>query len=370
MARKASAVSKSNAQSLGWQKRSGLIPKSLPRSTWIELAATTHFASGDLPGAEADLRLALGRDLTSFWAWYVLGHCHFSQRRYLEAAGDFAVCAARDPNFAWVHFNRGLALAKAGRLVEARDSYDRALKIESGFPEARVNRALVELELNQLEFARDDLIEAIKLGQSDLVVLVALGESWARLGHRQESERYFASVLAKDRGNLVARVARGMTRVAGDPRGAEDDFRQALKTDERNAHAHYGMALLVRKADPRTALDHLDRSLASDPNLIDAVQLRALVRARLGERAALDDVDRLVEAATSHRLYNAACAVAILSETASDGRLVSHAIDLLTLALKAGFPPQEAASDPDLKPLRSSRRWNDLMAGAASKAAG
>ena len=76
------------------------------------------------------------------------------------------------------------------------------------------------------------------------------------------------------------------------------------------------MALLMRGTDLRGALAHLDRALESNPNLIDAVQLRALVRARLGERAALDDVDRLVESATPHRLYNAACAVAILSETA------------------------------------------------------
>ena len=87
---------------------------------------------------------------------------------------------------------------------------------------------------------------------------------------------------------------------------------------------------------------------------------------RLGERGALDDVDRLVENATANRLYNAACAVAILSETAADPRLQSHAIDLLAQALKAGFPARDAAADPDLKPICSSRRWNDLMAGAGS----
>ena len=120
-----------------------------------------------------------------------------------------------------------------------------------------------------------------------------------------------------------------------------------LKDDERNAQAHYGMALLVRKADPKRALDHLDRSLDSDPNLIDAVQLRALVRARLGERGALDDVDRLVESATANRLYNAACAVAILSETAADPRLVSHALDLLTQAAQSRhLPPRMPPPTP------------------------
>jgi tetratricopeptide (TPR) repeat protein len=326
----------------------------------LTLEGTSLLAAGDLASAEASLRRALQRDLTSFWTWYVLGHCHFLQRRYLEAAGDFAVCAGRDPAFAWVHFNRGLALAKAGRLLDARDSYDRAIEIENDFREARVNRALVELELNQLECARDDLVHAIKLGQSDLIVLAALGEAWARLGRRDESERYFRSLFDRDRNNLVVRVARGMTRIASDPSGAEEDFRQALKLDARNAHAHYGMALLVRKATPKTALDHLDRALDSDPNLIDAVQLRALVRARLGERGALDDVDRLVEAATANRLYNAACAVSLLSASTSDARLISHAIDLLSQSIKAGFPAQEAATDPDLNPLRASPRFTEL----------
>ena len=95
--------------------------------------------------------------------------------------------------------------------------------------------------------------------------------------------------------------------------------------------------------------------------MIDAVQLRALVRARLGERGALDDVDRLVESATPHRLYNAACAVAILSEKAADPRLRSHAIDLLLRAVKAGFPAAEAAADPDLKPLHDSPRFREIV---------
>jgi tetratricopeptide (TPR) repeat protein len=299
--------------------------------------------------------------MTSFWTWYVLGHCHYGQRRYLEAAGDFAACAARDPGFAWVHFNRGLALAKAGRLLAARDSYDQALAPGALFPEALVNRALVELELNQLERAREDLIDAIKSGRNDLVVLVALSEVWARMGRRHEAEHYFASLLERDRGNPVVLVARGMSRVAPDPAGAAHDFQEVLKQDKQNAHAHYGMALLERKANPKRALDHLDRALESDPNLIDAIQLRALVRARLGERAALDDLDRLLESATANRLYNASCAVAILSETTADTRLVSHAIDLVTRAIQAGFPAHEAAADPDLKPLRSSRRFQELF---------
>jgi tetratricopeptide (TPR) repeat protein len=328
----------------------------------LTLVATTLFAAGDLAGAEETLRLALQQDFTSFWAWYVLGHCHFGQRRYLESAGDFAVCATKEPAFAWIHFNCGLALASAGRLQLAQDSYDRALHADPRFTEALVNRALVELELNQLERARADLSEAILLGRSDLVVFTALAETWARLGRRAESERYFAMLLERDPRNLIVRTARGMSRVASDPTGALGDFQEVLKLDDRSALAHYGLALVVRHEDLAKALDHLNRALDSNPNLIDAVQLRALVRARLGDQGSLGDVDRLLESPTSHRLYNAACAVAILSEKAGDPRLLSKSFDLLTRALEGGISPRDAISDPDLKSLRDQARFGQLIA--------
>ena len=137
--------------------------------------------------------------MTSFWTWYVLGHCHFPSGATSKPPATSPRVRPEIRSFAWVHFNRGLALARAGRLLDARDSYDRALEIDHEFSEALVNRALVELELNQLERARDDLIHAIKLGRDDLVVLAALGETWARLGRREESERYFAALLERDR---------------------------------------------------------------------------------------------------------------------------------------------------------------------------
>src|SRR5262249_27178514 len=144
------------------------------------LLGTTLLAGGDPAAAEDALRQAIRRDVTSFWTWFILGHCHFVQRRFLEAAGDFAVCAALGPDFAWVHFNRGPALAKAGRLPDAKDAYDRALRIAPRLAEARVDRALVELELDQLGPALSDLHRARELGRHDLAVLAALGETLAR----------------------------------------------------------------------------------------------------------------------------------------------------------------------------------------------
>jgi serine/threonine protein kinase/tetratricopeptide (TPR) repeat protein len=325
------------------------------------LMASTLLSKQDLAGAEDALRRALRLDVTSFWAWFLLGHCHYAQGNFALAAGDFAACTVRGPEFAWAHFNHGLALAKAGRLLDAKDAYDRALELEPRFAEALVDRALVALELNQLPAARDDLERAIKLGRNDLVLWTALGETLARLGQRLEAEERFSSLLQANPDDLVVRVARGITRLQTNPAGARSDFVQALARDPLHAQAHYGMALLLRKTSLPEALRHLNAALQSDPHLIDALQLRALVRARLGDPSALDDADRLVQSPTSNRLYNAACAIAIYSHNAQDESRLSHALELLSRAFSTGFPVREAAADPDLKAMEKLPEFGQLL---------
>jgi hypothetical protein len=121
------------------------------------------------------------------------------------------------------------------------------------------------------------------------------------------------------------------------------------------------MARLVQPTAPQEALGYVDAALEADPSLTDALQLRALLRARLGQSSAIDDVDNLVLAPTVNRLYNAACALAILSETTADRRLGDRALGLLGRSLDAGFSPTTAAADSDLKSLRGRPEFQDLI---------
>jgi serine/threonine protein kinase/tetratricopeptide (TPR) repeat protein len=325
------------------------------------ILGTSLLASGDRTAAEQALKAALRIDVSSFWTWFILGHCHYAEGRYLEAAADFTACTVKGPTYAWPHFNRGLALARAGRVGDAKDSYDRAIAIEPDFVEALANRALVELELNQLDAARQDLARTLSLGRYEIAVMAAMAETLARLGKPEEAERYFANLLTRDPGNSVVHVARGISRIKSNPEGAKADFSQVLAFEADNATAHYGMALLVRGTRPTDALAHLDRALNADPHLIDALQLRALVRGRLGEPATLDDVDRLIQNPTAQRLYNAACATALYAQKANQPRQLNHAINLLDRAVKSGFPPAQAASDPDLEALRGSPEFQKIL---------
>jgi serine/threonine protein kinase/tetratricopeptide (TPR) repeat protein len=325
-----------------------------PRSARdFALLGTSLLARGDLPHAEAMLLRATTLDTRAFWAWFALGHCRFEQGRYLEAAGHFEACVVLEPKFAWPRMNRGLALARAGRLTEARGEYEVAVKISPRFAEAWLNLALTALELNDLPEAERALGEAMSLGVRDSGVLAASAEVKARRGDRAGADRLFADLLKDRPDDPVLLTARGVFRVAHEPSGARADLEHALELDPGNPRAHFGLALLLRKGSPREALAHANAALASDANLLDALQLRALLRARLGDLAAVDDAERLSLIATPHRTYNAACALALLVETAQENRLAPRALELLDRALEAGFPTSRAAEDPDLVALHT-----------------
>jgi tetratricopeptide (TPR) repeat protein len=332
------------------------------------MQAKLFLADRNLAAAETALREALVRDVSSFWAWYLLGHCHFEQGRYLEAAGDFNGCfLGGGLEFPWVHFDRGLALARAGSLLDAKAAYDQALALDPDFILARFNRGLVELELNELDQALVDLRAAVDQGCREVGVMAALAENLVRLGRRSEADRIFNDLLEEHPHDPIVRVARGMAFVRNDPERARQEFAAVLQDDPRSAMAHYGMARVVRDVDHHQAIKHLDAALDANPNLIDAIQLRALERARLADPAALDDVDLLVRIPTARRRYNAACALAVYAETAHDPRPLDRAAQLLAQALGGGFSPQEAAQDPDLKRLRNRPDIAALLARSTTR---
>ncbi|MFO0892724.1 MAG: protein kinase [Isosphaeraceae bacterium] len=306
----------------------------------------------DLHGAEQALRVATALDVTSPWAWFVMGHCHFELGRYADAVGDFTASVAGGPGYAWTHFNRGLALARTGRLLDARLAYDQALAIDPDLIEARVNRGIVALQLDQTSEALADLKAAVAAGCREVGAIAALAGILSRQGRSSEADALFVELLDRDPGDPVALVARGMTCLESDREGAERDFRSVLDREPRAAMALYGMARLVRFRDRPAALAHLDRALDADPELMDALQLRALERAREGLLATLDDVERLIRIPTPQHLYNAACALALLGEKTGESRHLARAVDVLVLALRAGFPPAHAAADPDLRALQ------------------
>jgi eukaryotic-like serine/threonine-protein kinase len=315
------------------------------------LIGTALLAQGRPDRAEPMLARATALDPRRFWGWFSMGLCHYDQGRFAESAGDFAICAVLAPKFSWPWMNRGVALAKAGRLVEARASYDRAVEADPKNTEALADRALTALDLGDAPAAVDDLEKAVALGLDDPSMRAALGEALVRAGRRGEGLRLLAGLIESDPDASLPRLARGMVLLSIDPKAAEADFRRVLAGDARQPIANLGLARLLRVNNPKAALPHADLAVQGSPDRLDALELRAWLRGRLGDPRALDDVDRLVQAPTPNRLYNSACALALLAESRNDLNLVSGAVDLLRRAIESGFPKSDMRDDPDLKSL-------------------
>ena len=332
------------------------------------LLGTALLAQGHPDRAEPALARATGLDPRRFWGWFALGLCHFDQGRFTESAGDFAICAMLAPKFSWPWINRGMALARAGRLVEARASYDQAVEADPRNAEALADRALAELELGDALAAAADLEKAIGLGLEDPSMRAALGEALFRAGRREAGLRVLADLIDANPDAPLPRVARGMVLLAADPRTAEADFRRVLAGAPRHPIANLGLARLLRVEDPKAALGFADLAVQGDPDRLDAVELRAWLRGRLGEPRAVDDVNRLIQAPTPHRLYNSACALAMLATSSEDPTLVTRALDLLRRAIESGFPTAGIRHDPDLKSLAATPAFRSWVGDPAGKA--
>jgi serine/threonine protein kinase/tetratricopeptide (TPR) repeat protein len=324
------------------------------------LIGTALLAQRHPDQAEPVLARATGLDPRRFWGWFSLGLCHYDQGRFAESANDFAICAVLAPRFSWPWMNRGLALARAGRLVEARASYDRAVEADPRNVEALADRALTLLDLGDAAAAVGDLEKASTLGLDDPSMRAALGEAMVRAGRPEEGLHLLADLVKSDPDAPLPRLARGMVLLAIDPKAAEADFRRVLAKDPRQSIANLGLARLLRVNDPRAALPLADLAVQGDPNRLDALELRALLRGRLGDPRAVDDVNRLIQTPTPHRLYNSACALALLAGSVDDPTLVPRALDLLRRAVESGFPKSRIRDDADLKPLATTpafRQW-------------
>jgi eukaryotic-like serine/threonine-protein kinase len=274
------------------------------------------------------------------------------------------------PAFAWPHLNRGVVLARAGRLPDARAAYESALAANPRFIEALVNRGLVCLELDDLAQAERDFNRAVALGRRDLPLLIARAELKARLGQRAPAQRDYVELLSRHPKDAALLVAYGFFLLSEPGDSARGDaalsFKRALELDPRQARAHLGLAYLRRGADPSAALAEANLALDADPDCADALQLRALLRARLGDRGALADVDLLIRSPTPHRLYNAACALAVLAKTDSNPELISRSLDLLHRAIDSGFPAARLAQDPDLSILKNRVEFKNMIKAGQS----
>ena len=82
----------------------------------------------------------------------------------------------------------------------------------------------------------------------------------------------------------------------------------------------------------------------------------------MDDPGAESDVERILRVPTPQRLYNAACAMALLTRSKSRPRCTSLALTYLQRAKEAGLLLDRIVEDPDLAPLKNNSEFARLLA--------
>ena len=161
-------------------------------------------------------------------------------------------------------------------------------------------------------------------------------------------------------------VARGVERLAADPRGALADAEAALKLDPFSVSALQLKAHILgeRLNKPDDALVVLNRAVELHPDHVPLRGGRGVELARRGKRdeALRDAREALLRDTRPANLYQVGCIYALTSKSHAEDK--KEAFHLLWSALKTGFGFDMIDTDADLDPLRKDPEFVKMVAAA------
>jgi serine/threonine protein kinase/Flp pilus assembly protein TadD len=331
----------------------------------LALTAAESAARGRYAEALEQLGEATRRDPRSFWAWFDRGLCHEQLGQHAEAAACYGTCIALEPGFAPLFFKRGLAYARLGKHREAAADFDQVVRLQPDLLEACVNRALARTALGQHRAALADLTDALDRGAAYTRIYFIRATVRARLGDVEGAARDHGEGLRRRPTDEQSWLARGVARVARDPRGALADFEAALALNPRSLDALRNQAYVLSEKLGRRAeaVKVLDRLVQLYPDFVRGRGDRGVLLARLGQRpqALADAAGCLKRSDEPFTHYQAASIYALTSR--QDRGDCPLALKHLSNALRRGCGADLLDSDPDLDPLRNDPDFRRLAAG-------
>jgi tetratricopeptide (TPR) repeat protein len=248
----------------------------------------------------------------------------------------------------------------------AQEDFSRVLELRPGLATALYNRALARMKQKDHSGAVADLTSAIEQGETGPRFYFLRAQALRMAGRGDEAQRDRAESLRCEPRDVKDRVARGLSRLPGDPRGALADLDQALRDDPRSrealeSKAHVLAEYLSRNED---AVAVLDQALTWHPEYTLARAGRAVLLARLGKReAALRDAREALRGNPEPGILYQVAGVYALTSRENDGDR-AEAYRLLTEALRQNFGANLLEKDPDLAPIRNEPRFRRLVEAA------
>jgi superkiller protein 3 len=263
------------------------------------------FERGDLPGAEAAFREAIGVDHGSVRAHRSLASVLALRGRLSDAISAYRAALRLAPDDPRLHHDLGVLLTRAGRLEESVSHLRRSLELAPDNPSGHASLADALERSGRLDEAVAAAADAADLLPGDSRATIALERLrlLRAVDPRKEPEAELRRVLAADPSRAMALLALGgLLEARGEPAAALAAYRKVLSGGtadparaplEARAHLLIARRLAAEGDGDGEVLEHLRAATRLAPDLPEAHSALAAGLAARGEAAGAADAYRL-----------------------------------------------------------------------------
>ncbi|XP_021933145.1 transmembrane and TPR repeat-containing protein 2-like [Zootermopsis nevadensis] len=241
-------------------------------------------SQGRVEEAEWAYRMALKWRINMAEVHYNLGILLQGREAYEEAIQSYQLAIKYRPTLALAHLNLGQLLERRGRYEEAISVYQQCWRLSgAGLKDPRTHE---NMALNVYLEAADNMPE----NYASQTVFTLLGDTYSRLNHDQEAERWYQAAVEAEPDHAQAHLTYGTILARNKSRAieAEQWFQKAteLAPNDPTVFTHFGQFLTRLERHAEAAAQYL-RALELGPAQYDLV-VRAATSLRQsgnGERA-------------------------------------------------------------------------------------
>jgi tetratricopeptide (TPR) repeat protein len=201
--------------------------------------------------AEREARHALGQDPDNPLALTVLARALVDQNREKEALDPARAAVAAAPDAAYVHHVLAHVLLRLERPKDALAASDSALRLAPDDADLLAQRAGIRLALRDWAGALADSEAALRIQAEDTFAQNLRATALRQLGRADEADAVGARTLEQAPEDAFSHSTQGWTLLhRGDPRRAQEHFREALRLRPDFEAARHGMLEALKARNP------------------------------------------------------------------------------------------------------------------------
>jgi len=201
--------------------------------------------------AENELRAALGEEPNDAVAHAFLSLCLLELKRYDEATSEAAEAIRLAPDFPFAHAALARVMFERNRLQRADEAISEAIRLDPSDPSHRSLKAAIRMNQRRWSEALQAAEEGLALDAEHVECNNLRAMALVKLGRRDEAGLTIEGALARDPDNAVTHANRGWSLLdQGDPRQAQEHFREALRLDPQLEWARFGIVEALKARNP------------------------------------------------------------------------------------------------------------------------